>query len=169
MVELSSEHKRFIVESLACYDTPAMIIADLKERYGVAATPSQITYYNPESAQGKRELAEEWKQLFAQRRETFMSEAEAVPIANLAFRLRRLQRIVDSSKADKMPIVVKDVLKQVAQDVGGVFTNKREISGPGGKAIEVTTEAREQAAKELDAWRRKQAENLPGLLSEPPP
>jgi hypothetical protein len=132
MAELSSEHKRFIVESLACYDTPVMIQSALKERFGVDATLQQIGYYNPENAQGKKELAEEWKTLHAQRRKDFKNEAESIPIALLSFRLRRLQRIVDNPKADKMPIIVKDALKQAAMDAGGMFQRKADESGDDG-------------------------------------
>jgi hypothetical protein len=168
MADLSGEQKRFVVESLAYYDTPVMIQTALKERFGTEATLQQINYYNPESAQGKRELAKEWKDLFYQRRRAFDSEAETIPIARLAFRLRRLNQMVDSPKIAKNPVLAAALLKQAAMDAGGMFTNKREISGPGGKPIEVTAQARDEAAKELDAWRKKQAENLPSLLSEPP-
>jgi hypothetical protein len=169
MAELGDDHKRFIVESLACYDTPTMIQSALKERFGTEVTLQGINYYNPDSAQGKKELAQKWKEIFTERRATFDSEAETIPIARLAFRLRRLSQMVDNPKVAKNPVLAAALLKQAAMDAGGMFTNRREISGPGGNPIEVTGQAREQAAKELDEWRKGQAANLPNLLSEPPP
>jgi len=169
MADLTDDQKRFIVESLACYDTPTMIKDALKERFGVEITLQGINYYNPDSAQAKQQLAQKWKDLFADRRASFDSDAETIPISRTAFRLRRLYQMIDDPKVAKNKVLVAALLKQAAMDAGGMFSNKREISGPGGKPIEVNTQAREQAAKELDEWRKAQAENLPGLLSEPPP
>lgn len=127
MAGLTDEHRRFIVESLACYDTPAMIIADLKEQYDVVATPQQIAYYNPKSAQAKQQLSQEWKDLFDARRKEFDNEVETIPIARKAVRLRRLQRIINSAKADKMPVIVMNAMKQVAMEVGGMFERQEKL------------------------------------------
>jgi hypothetical protein len=72
-------------------------------------------------------------------------------------------------KGDRVPNIVLalSILEQAAQDDGGKYTNKREISGPGGKPIEVSQPARDVAAQELDEWRKQQALSLGDLLTAP--
>lgn len=134
MAKLSDEVKRFIVQALACYDTPQQVADAVKEEYGIDLPRSQIALYDPTKYSG-RKLSNKFQILFADARERFRKEVSEIPIADQAYRLRQLQRMTQDALKRKNLVLAASLLEQAAKDTGGMFTNKRELSGPNGGPI----------------------------------
>ena len=150
-VRLSREHKTFVVSHLACYDTPSEVRTAFLERFGKEISLSQLAYYDPSNAQSGRELAQEWKDLFAEVRADFISDTGGIAIAQKAYRLRRLDRIAREAHQMRNYRLEMEVLEQAAKEVGDTFTNRRELTGKNGTPLQSAgfTSADIAAAREL--------------------
>jgi hypothetical protein len=138
MAALSDDVKVYIVTALACFDSPKQVIADVKEKFGLVVTSQQVDFYNPASKNGQR-LAEKYKELFKTTREDFTKNVSAIPIANVTVRLRMLDRMARKAADSNNAKLAAVLMEQAAKEVGGAFTNKREVSGPNGGAIPVAS------------------------------
>ncbi|MFY1852968.1 DUF2280 domain-containing protein [Achromobacter xylosoxidans] len=148
MAKLLEVHKRFIVQALACWDTPSQVSEAVKEEFGLDVPRTHVAQYDPTKVAGK-DLAKKWVQLFHDTRQRFREEIAEIPIADQAFRLRQLGRIYDKHISRGNVVGAAGVLEQAAKEVGGAFTNKREHTGAGGGPIEqktVVVDEREVAA-----------------------
>ncbi|MBQ2647906.1 MAG: DUF2280 domain-containing protein [Achromobacter sp.] len=148
MAKLTEAHKRFIVQALACWDTPSQVAEAFKDEYGLDVHRTQVAQYDPTKVAGQG-LAKKWRELFDATRKRFRDEIAEIPIADQAFRLRQLGRIYDKHISRGNVIGAAGVLEQAAKEVGGAFTNKREHTGAGGGPIEqktVVVDEREVAA-----------------------
>ncbi len=134
MARLDDRIKTRIVQALACYDAPAQVAAAVKDEFGVAVTRQQVQCYDPDKAAGHA-LAKRWRDLFSVTREAFLRDAASVPIANRSYRLRALQRLYEQVSNRGNAVLAAAALEQAAKEVGGVFTNRREHSGPVGGPI----------------------------------
>lgn len=124
-MRLSSDHKAFIVQRLACFDTPTEVQAAFRERFGKEVSTSHIVYYDPESAQGGKELAQDWKDLFAATREHFVSDTSSIPIAQKAVRLRRLDRMSANAEERRNYPLAASLIEQAAKECGDAYTNRK--------------------------------------------
>ncbi|MCC9162854.1 DUF2280 domain-containing protein [Alcaligenes sp. MMA] len=138
MATLSEAAKRFIVQALACYDTPTQVAEAVKEEFGIDVPRNQVGQYDPTKVSGK-DLAKKWCDLFWDTRKKFRDEVSEIPIADQAFRLRQLHRMLNDAMKRKNVVLASQLLEQAAKETGGMFTNKRELSGPGGKPMEHRT------------------------------
>lgn len=138
MAVLNDVHKRFIVQCLACWDTPSQVSEDLREEFGLDVPRTQVAQYDPTKAAGKQ-LGKKWCELFEETRKRFKSELAEIPIAEQAFRLRALNRIYQRHMAKGNTVAAAAILEQAAKEVGGAFTNKREHTGADGGPIEQRT------------------------------
>ena len=68
---LSSEQKAFIVQALACFDTPSTVARAFKAAFGAAVSPQAVEAYDPTKRAGER-LGEHWRELFDATREGFL-------------------------------------------------------------------------------------------------
>jgi hypothetical protein len=134
MAKLNDAAKRFIVQALACYDTPSEVSAALKEEMGIDVPRMQVAQYDPTKVAGAK-LARKWRDLFEDTRKAFREAVAEIPIADQAFRLRALGKIYDRHMARGNVAAAAAVLEQAAKEQGGMFTNKRELSGPNGGPI----------------------------------
>jgi hypothetical protein len=135
MPKLNEDAKRLIVMELAMFRTPSEVAATLKEEYGLVVERGHIHAYNPEGVHGPK-LAQKWLALHAATRERFLKEIGAIPIAQQSFRLRKLNDMLISAKARGNVVLAAQLLEQAAKEVGGTFTNRRQLSGPEGGPIE---------------------------------
>lgn len=133
MPALSQPVKRFIVGRLACYYTPQEVVEQVKLEFGLAMVRSHVSFYDPTTANGKA-LGKELTALFHEARANFDSSVQEIPIAKQSYRLQRLQDL--TVKHGKNPALVAQLLEQAAKEVGGMFTNRREITGKDGGPIE---------------------------------
>ncbi|GAB1578657.1 DUF2280 domain-containing protein [Bordetella petrii] len=138
MARLNDAQKRYIVQALACYDTPAQVAEAVKEEFGLDVHRAQVAQYDPTKVSGQ-DLAKKWRDLFDDTRKRFRDEVAEIPIADQAYRLRTLQRAMAKAERQGNVAMVSQLLEQAAKEVGGAFTNRREHSGPGGGPIEQKT------------------------------
>ncbi|WP_368646850.1 DUF2280 domain-containing protein [Castellaniella ginsengisoli] len=134
MATLNDAAKRFIVQALACYDTPSEVSTALKDEMGVDVARTQVAQYDPTKVAGAK-LSQKWRDLFEDTRKRFRDAVSEIPIADQAFRLRSLGKIYDRHMARGNVVAAAAVLEQAAKEQGGMFTNKREVSGPNGGPI----------------------------------
>lgn len=147
--ELTNTHKRFIVMLLAVYESPSDVIDAVKEKFNITVTRQQLQHYDPNTVAG-RDLAKGLKELFEKTRTEFEAK-EPVPLAKKVARVKKLSNYVE--KFENMGNFGKamEAMEQIAKEEGGMFTNRKEITGAGGKPIEIHS-------KTLDDW-KKDAEN----------
>lgn len=134
MATLNDAHKRVIVQALACWDTPTEVSELMREQFGIEVPRTQVAQYDPTKVAGQG-LAKKWRELFDATRKRFREEVAEIPIADQAFRLRALGKIYDRHMSRGNVVGAAGVLEQAAKESGGMFTNKRELSGPGGGPI----------------------------------
>ena len=91
--------------------------------------------YDPSKASG-RDVGAKLRAVFDETRKAFLTDVATVPIANLAVRLRMLQRMVVEADIRGNSAMVARLLEQAAKEVGGLLTNRRELTGKGGGPIE---------------------------------
>lgn len=132
MAQLKKEIKLFIVRSLAVFNTPTETAAAVKEEFGIVVDRQKCQAYDPTKRAGK-DLSAELKAEFETTRKQFVESPQNIPVANLTYRLQRMQRIVDD--AGKNSVLVLKALEQAAKDVGGDFTNRQEVTGAGGSPL----------------------------------
>ncbi len=134
--KLTAEQKRFAVQCFACCMTPQQVADAVKEEFNIVVQRSHIVYYDAGRNQKlKKDLAE----LFEKTRKEFCEETGKHAIAYVGYRLGRLQRMSEKAEQSKNFVLASQLLEQAAKDAGGLYTNKREHSGPGGGAISIET------------------------------
>lgn len=140
MAALKGEVKAFIVQSLACFDTPSQVVEAVKKEFGLTITRQQVESHDPTKANGKG-LAQKWVEMFNAIRGRFQNEISDIPIANKAYRLRALDRMATKTEGMKNFAMTAQLIEQAAKEVGDAYTNKHkfEHSGPNGGAIETVT------------------------------
>jgi len=150
MATLREPIKIFIVQSLACFDTPQQVVDAVRVKYGIEIDRQQVASYDPTKATC-RGISKALKKLFEQTRNDFRKNIEDIAIANKAFRLRELQNMYEDSGKNKR--AKQNLLKQAFQETDGRVT-KQEITGKDGKPIEtinqnVPTESYLKAREEV--------------------
>jgi hypothetical protein len=77
-----------------------------------------------------------------------------VPIANKIYRLLAYQRCAERAEEMGNLVLVGEMCERAAKEVGGVYTNRREISGPSGGPMAVTCAVVEvpEMAKDMEDW-----------------
>lgn len=150
MAALKPEVRAFIVQELACFDTPSQIVDSVQKEFKVQVTRQQVASHDPTKVAGKG-LAQKWVDLFNRTRDRFLNEISDIPIANKAYRLRVLQRMSTTAEGMKNLGMTAQLLEQAAKEVGDAYTNrlKVESTGKDGGPIkaEVTNMSPQEAAE----------------------
>ncbi|MDD2054937.1 DUF2280 domain-containing protein [Pseudomonas putida] len=126
MAVLQNEVKAFIVQALACFDTPSQVVESVQKEYGVTITRQQVETHDPTKTSGKC-LAKRWVTLFEDTRKRFREDTADIPIANRAFRLRALGRMAERAESVKNLALAAQLLEQAAKETGGTYTNKQQV------------------------------------------
>ena len=124
MAALRDEVKAFVVQALACFDTPSQVVAAVKVEYGLDVTRQQCEAYDPTKYVG-RNLHVKWQTLFNDTRKRFREETAEIPIANRAYRLRTLGRMAEKAENMKNIALTAQLLEQAAKEVGDVYVNRQ--------------------------------------------
>ena len=143
MAALKEPVKMFIVQSLACFETPQQVADAVMQRYGIEIDRRQCENYDPTKFAG-RNLSKKLKDLFERSRKEFRENIEDIAIANKAFRLNELQKMYDDSGRNKR--AKQNLLKQAFQETDGRVT-KQEITGANGGAIKTENEQKQSQPK----------------------
>lgn len=137
MAALNSELKSFIVQALACFDTPSQVVDAVKNDFGIAVTRQQVESHDPTKAAGKG-LAKRWVTLFHDTRKRFREETAEIPIANRAYRLRALGRMAERAEGMRNMGLAIQILEQAAKEVGDVYVNRQAKAEGGGEQVPPT-------------------------------
>ncbi|EPY5227817.1 DUF2280 domain-containing protein [Klebsiella variicola] len=121
-----SEVKAYIIQMLACYDTPSQVVEAVQKDFGIAITRQQVETHDPTKVSGKT-LAKKWVGLFNLTRDRFLNEISEIPIANKAYRLRVLQRMSTTAENMKNIAMTAQLLEQAAKEVGEAYSNKQKV------------------------------------------
>jgi len=132
MAALKEPVKIFIVQALACRDTPQEVAELVKQEFKISIERSQIAAYDPTKVSGKN-LSKKFVDLFNETRKKFDEGLVDIPIANKHFRLRQYDKLL--AKNSKNAVMALNILKQAAQDLGGQFTNRQELTGKDGEPL----------------------------------
>ncbi|MCW4547435.1 DUF2280 domain-containing protein [Klebsiella oxytoca] len=145
MAALKPEIKAFIVQSVACFDTPSQVVESVLKEFGIQITRQQVEQNDPTKISGKG-LAQKWVDLFNHTRDRFLNEISDIPIANKAYRLRVLDRMATRAEGMKNLALTAEIIEQAAKECGDAYTNKHkfEHSGPNGGAIQTITMSKEE-------------------------
>ncbi|HHS9530464.1 TPA: DUF2280 domain-containing protein [Raoultella ornithinolytica] len=126
MAALKPEVKAFIIQMLACYDTPSQVVEAVQKDFGITITRQQVETHDPTKVSGKT-LAKKWVTLFNATRDRFLNEISDIPIANKAYRLRVLQRMSTTAENMKNIGMTAQLLEQAAKEVGEAYSNKQKV------------------------------------------
>ena len=124
MAVLRSEVKAFIVQALACFDTPSQVVESVRKEFGIEISRQQCESHDPTKFAG-RGLGAKWAELFDAARQRFREETTEIPIANRAFRLRAMNRFVEKAETMKNIGLAMQILEQAAKEVGDVYVNRQ--------------------------------------------
>jgi hypothetical protein len=138
MAALNGAVKVFIVERLACFDTPTEVAKAVKLEFGVTVSPQQLTAYNPSTVAGGR-MSKTLKDLFEATRKKFLADTSQIAIAHKAYRLRVMNRLAEKMEAQGNVAMLAQLLEQAAKEEGDAFTNKHkhEHGGKDGSPLTV--------------------------------
>lgn len=138
MAALKPEVKAFIVQQLACFDTPSQIVEAVQNEFSIQITRQHVASHDPTKAAGVS-LAKKWVDLFHSTRARFQSDISDIPIANKAYRLRVLDRMMGNAEKMRNIALAAEIIEQAAKECGDAYSNKHkfEHSGPNGGAMEV--------------------------------
>ncbi|MBM2741193.1 DUF2280 domain-containing protein [Klebsiella pneumoniae] len=134
MAALKPEVRAFIIQELACFDTPSQIVESVQKEFKVQVTRQQVASHDPTKAAGKG-LAKKWVDLFNELRDRFLNEISDIPIANKAYRLRALDRMMTKAESMRNMALAASLMEQAAKECGDAYTNKQKVEHSGGLSV----------------------------------
>jgi hypothetical protein len=124
MAKLADNVKVFIVQRLACFDSPQTVADAVKESYGLVIPRQQVEDYDPAK---RPRIAARWRELHQATREAFLKESAKEPAAHRAVRVRRLARMAEKAEVARNFVLAKDLYEQIAKEIGEAYTNRRVL------------------------------------------
>ncbi|WP_324699055.1 DUF2280 domain-containing protein [Novosphingobium sp. RL4] len=131
---MTDEVKAFVIQALASFDSPSQVADAVKAEYGIVLSPQAVQLYDPTKYAG-RKLAAKWKTMFEKARKVFIDDTSGIPIAHRSTRLRALQRMAQAAERKGNFPLAAQLHKQAAEEMGNAYTNRRELTGKGGKDL----------------------------------
>lgn len=132
MARINKKVKLFIVKMLAEFNTTTETAKAVKAVFNIEVSQQQCECYDPTKKMGY-ELSQELKEKFFEYRKVANQELEAIPLANKRYRLQLLQNLVE--KFPDNPVLTPKWAEQAAKEMGGLFTNRQEITGKNGEPL----------------------------------
>lgn len=140
-IRLTQEQKIFIIQGLARYLTPTQVREAVKAEFEVEPSLSLVCWYDP--SKGKKKIDPRLVEIFNETRQAFRKTTAEHAIADIGYRIGRLQRMSEQAERMKNLPLAASLLEQAAKDVGGAFTNKSHV---------VVTDERESHMNGAEAW-----------------
>jgi hypothetical protein len=165
MAEFSDELKLEIVTRLAQFEAPGDILRDLGTR-GIQSDYTQVGSYDP--TRPYYEAGEKWREIFDAVRKAYLTDVAAVPVANQGYRLNILQKGLEAAVRSHKWDLAASLAEQASKEVGGVFTNIRELGlndSRRPKAADLSPEDRKAVLADLI---RSMMETLPPAPGQEP-
>lgn len=119
MAALKEPVKIFIVQSLACRDTPQEVVELVLQEYGLKIDRKQVQSYDPTKVAG-RNLSKKFKDLFEETRKKFDEGLIDIPIANKHFRLKQYDKLL--GRNIKNTVMSLRILEQAAKEMSAQQT-----------------------------------------------
>lgn len=120
----------FLVDELAMWSSLTETATAFKERFGTPIIIQHVAKYDANGAAGQQ-MAAKLRERFFGRRKEFVENVDAIPIANRAYRVKRLHEMhVAATKVGNRQQAAA-LLEQAAKETGGSYTNKQEIKHSG--------------------------------------
>lgn len=135
--KLNNEIRTFIVQAVACFDSPSTVVKAVREEFRVEIAKQSVEAYDPTKRAG-RDLAAKWRTIFDETRAAFLEDTARIGISHRAVRLRALQRMAEKAETQGNMVLASSLMEQAAKEMGGAFTNRREVTGKDGGPIETT-------------------------------
>ena len=123
MAALTPEIKTFIVQALACFDSPSQVAESVKTNFGVTVSRQQVEIHGPTKRSSKG-LAKRWVTLFEDTLAGFRETMIEVPLANRADRLRALGRMVEEAEERGHLAQAMKLLEQAAKECGDMYISR---------------------------------------------
>lgn len=96
----------------------------VKELYGLEIGRQSIQHYDPTKGD---KPAEKWCQLFEATRAKFLDDTATIAISQRSFRLSRLDRMARAAEKVRNYALAAALHEQAAKEMGGSFTNHRQL------------------------------------------
>lgn len=132
--KLSDEVKTFIVQSLACFDSPSVVAKVVKAEFDVEVSRQLVESHDPNKVAASG-LATKCRALFEETRKTFLEDTSKIAISHRAVRLRALQRMAEKAEGQGNMVLAASLMEQAAKEVGDSYTNRREVTGKDGAPL----------------------------------
>ncbi|QXG29094.1 DUF2280 domain-containing protein [Pseudomonas viridiflava] len=133
MAMLTPEIKTFIVQALACFDSPSQVAEAVRAEFGMTVSRQQVEIHDPTKRCSKG-LAKRWVTLFEDTRTNFRETMVEVPVAHRAYRLRALGRMMEEAEERGNLAQAAKLLEQAAKECGDMYTVRRNNgAGPSGE------------------------------------
>jgi hypothetical protein len=116
MATLREPVKIFIVQSLACFESPQQVVESVRQEFGIEIERQQVASYDPTKATC-RNVSKKLKDLFYKTRNEFKTNVFDIPLANKAVRLKELQKIYNDPKVNR--ILKTKLIKQFKDEMHG--------------------------------------------------
>lgn len=132
--------KIFIVQSVACFDSPSVVADAVKQEFGITIPRQQVESHDPTKKAGAN-LGKKLRAIFDETRKAFLEDTSQVAISHRAVRLRALNRMAAKAEERGNIALAAQLLEQAAKEVGDSFTNrhKHEVTGKDGGPVEQKT------------------------------
>lgn len=132
MAKLPPEVQAYIVQQLAMWRKPSLVVKDVKAEFGVTLDRRQVAFYDPTTGGEEKRLAKEWRDLFERTRRAYVEGTVEIGVAHRSYRLAMLHRISERAESQGNLLMAMQALEQAAKETGGLFTNRRkfEIGDP---------------------------------------
>lgn len=124
MAQLTPEVQSFIVAEFARAKRGGQIVKSVKKEFGLALDRQQVWHYHPDNPK----LAKQWRELYRDCRDKITTNLVSSVGGFKSFRLDQLVELYWDAKESGNSVHAADLLKQMAQEVGEVFTNKRTLN-----------------------------------------
>jgi hypothetical protein len=131
---LTNEAKTFIVQALACFDTPSVVAKSVKDELGIEVTRQHVEAYDPTKRAGAT-VAKRWRELFEATRKTFLEDTSTIGISHRSVRIRSLQRYAATAEKQGNLRLAAELMEQAAKEMGDAYTNRRILTGKNGEAL----------------------------------
>ena len=114
---LTHEQKVYVVKRLAAYDAPVVIVRGLQEEFGITVRADLVHYYHPERGYG-RTLAQHWKDLFWDTRESYVDSTADIGAGHKPVRIRWRGEMAQETWGAGQHRIANEILDSVAKEAG---------------------------------------------------
>lgn len=123
---LDHDVKVYVVQRLACYETPKQVVEGVKEEFDVDMSTQHTYKYDPTRVSGQS-MGEELKELFYKTRKEFNENVSLIPIAQKAYRVQCLLEMQTKTMAKGNYALASSLLEQAAKEMGEAYTNRQKV------------------------------------------